>query len=234
MHARTEGDTETLPCVKVAMPITASVSFRAASAAPGVDEEWRLLDTETAPRPQEVLKLKAVAVTASSPVLVVDDSPTDVMTRLWWVPKVSQVVRPALWEPPVPIIPQLPLELLPQPPPAVERTVLRPARKATTDSRTIVAPLSLLLVALSVVPPVASAPASSGRARTVSIAMHEAMTTTPSIVCPEVAPVAPAAAPPRATTPVTVAVQRRPAFHAAPRRAPPSRSSGHLVREVPF
>jgi hypothetical protein len=244
VHPRTDGDTETLPCVKVALPITASVSFRAASAAPGVDEEWRSIATETAPRPQEVLQLAAVAVTASSPALLVDDSPTDIMTRLWWTPKVSQVVRPALWEPPVPIIPQLPLELLPQPPPPVERTVLRPARKATTDSRTIVAPLSLLLVALSVVPPVANAPASSAHTRTVSIAMREAVTTTPSVVCPpapEVAPVVPAAAPVvaaaapvRAATPVTVAVQRRPTFHAAPRRAPPSRSSGHLVREVPF
>jgi len=239
VHQRTEGDTETLPCVKVALPMTASVSFRAASAAPGVDEEWRSLATETAPRPQEVLQLAAVAVTASSPALVIDDSPTDVMTRLWWVPKVSQVVRPALWEPPVPIVPQLPLELLPPPPPPVERTILRPARKATTDSRAIVAPLSLLLVALSVVPPVTNAPASSARARTVSIAMHEAVTTTPSVVCPTVpevapvAPVAPAAAPVHANTPVTVAVQRRPTYH-APRRATPSRPAGHLVREVPF
>jgi len=233
VHQRTEGDTETLPCVKVAMPITASVSFRAARAAPGVDAVWRSIATETAPRPQEVLQLAAVAVTASSPALVVDDSPTDIMTRLWWVPKVSQVVRPALWEPPVPIVPQLPLELLPRTPPPVERTVLRPARKASTDSRAIVAPLSLLLVALSVVPPVTNAPASAARTRTVSIAMREAVTTTPSVVCPEVAPVAPVAAPVHATTPVMVAVQRRPTYH-APRRATPSRPAGHLVREVPF
>lgn len=238
VHPRTEGDTETIPCVKVALPITASVSFRAASAAPGVDEEWRSLATETGPRQQGMLQLAAVAVTASSPALIVDDSPTDIMTRLWWVPQIAKVVRPALWEPPVPIIPQLPLELLPRPPPPVERTVLRPPpRKATSDSRAIIAPLSLLLVALSVVPPVANAPASSARARTVSIAMHEAVTTTPSIVCPpapEVAPVAPAAAPVHATTPAMVAAQRRPTFHAPRRATPPRASGGHLVREVPF
>jgi hypothetical protein len=245
VHPHTDGDTETLRCVKVALPITASVSFRAASVATGVDEDWRSLATETGPRPQEVLQLAAVAVTASSPALVVDDSPTDVMTRLWWVPpKAAQLARPALWEPPVPIVPQLPLELLPRPAPTVERTVLRPSRKATSDSRAVVAPLSLLLVALSVVPPVANAPASSARARTVSVAMHEADTTQP-VVCPPApvvapvvpadAPVVPAAAPVvHAAAPVTVAAQRRLTVHVPHRASPPPRSGTHLVRDVPF
>jgi hypothetical protein len=249
VHAHTDGDTETLPCVKVALPITASVSFRAASAAQtNVDEEWRSLATETAPRPQEVLQLAAMAVTASQPSLVVDDSPTDVMTRPWWR---VQVVRPGLWEPPVPIVPQLPLELLPRAPvehtdvrPAAraERTDVRPAARRTTDSRTIVAPLSLLLVALSVVPPVVNAPASPVHVRTASATLHEA-DTTPPVVCPpapvaaplapEAAPVAPVVA--RAASvvaPIKVAVQRRPPAQ-APRHAAPH-SSGHLVREVPF
>jgi hypothetical protein len=247
VHSHTEGDTETLPCVKVALPSTASVSFRQAHAQTGENEEWRSIATEMGPRRQEVLQLAAVAVTASQPAFVVDDSPTDVMTRQWWAPPRPP---PRLWEPPVPIVPQLPLELLPQPPvehtdvrPArVERTDVRPATRRTTDSRTIVAPLSLLLVALSVVPPVDNAPASSARARTVSAALHEA-DMTPSVVCPPapvVAPTAPAPGPAapvvaRAASvvaPVKVAVQRRPPAQ-APRHAAP-RSNGHLVREVPF
>jgi hypothetical protein len=217
--------------VKVALPISASVSFRRADSEAEGDEEWRSLATETGLRCKEVLQLAAVAVTASS-ALVVDDSPTEVMTRPWWVP---QIARPGLRQPPAPIVPQLRSH------PTVERTNVRPA--ARTDSRTIVAPLSLLLVALSVLPPVGSAHASPVHARTTSLALHEA-DTTPPVVRPAapgvspidavVVPVAPVVA--RAVSvvaPIKVAGQRGLAAQ-APHYAAPRSSSELIVREMPF
>jgi hypothetical protein len=228
VRPRTDSDPDTLRCVKVALPISASVSFRQVYAESDGSEEWRSLATESGPRPQELLKLATVAAAQAS-VGVVDDSPTDVMTRPWWM---VQMVQPHMWEPPVPLVPELPIEILP--PSTVQRVDVRPARK-TTDSRTIVAPLSLLLVALSLVPPVGSAPASSVTARTLSISMHEAeeAQTPPPVVCPPAPTVAPAAVAPVAVAPVTRAVLRRLPAHVPPRHAAP-RASTHLVREVPF
>ncbi len=177
MHPRIDSDPETVPCVRVTLPLMGSLSFRPLAAA-------------------------------------VDDSPTDVMTRRWWEAQMD------LWEPPVPIVPQLPLELVLRP--AVDRARACPARRGT-DWRDVVAPLSLLLIALSVVPQVGTAPAPRPPARTVAIAMREARTAMPT-------PGAPVPAVAAVTT--VAAVQRRPPPHAPHRSAP--RPSAHLVRDVPF
>jgi hypothetical protein len=212
VQPRIDTDPETLPCVKVALPITASVSFRQVCADGGEDEEWRSIATETGPRRRELLQLAA---------LPVDDSPTDVMTRRWWEAHID------VWEPPVPIVPQLPLELLMRS--RAAPVVARPARR-DTDWRSAFAPLSLLLAALSLVPPVGTAPQSPGRARTHSVAAHVADITPPPVVASAPAAHVGAVAPPPT---ITVAVQRRaPPVRALRRSAP--RASTQLVRDVPF
>lgn len=210
MQPRIDSDPETLPCVKVALPITASVSFRPMCAHGGEDDEWRSIATETGPRRRELLQLAA---------LPADDSPTDVMTRRWWEARID------VWEPPVPVIPQLPLELLMRSQVAPVET--RPARRGT-DWRSAFVPLSLLLAALSLVPPVGGAQPPPARVRTHSVAAHVADVTPPVVVSAPAAPVAVVA--PHA---VTVAVQRRAVPVRAPRRAAP-RTSTQLVRDVPF
>jgi hypothetical protein len=185
------------------------------------------------------------------PVAVVgDDSPTDVMTRQWWMVQViapvhvvQKVLRPAaqpmplpllekirpdLWEPPAPIVPQLPLELLTHS--TIRRARARSARR-TADSRAMLAPVSLLLAALSLVPPASSVPAPSPPARTVTVSLRTAMDapgTTTTVVSAPARVVAPVPAQ------VRVAVQRRPPAQAPRHVAPPPRASSHLVREVPF
>jgi CheY-like chemotaxis protein len=68
--------------------------------------------------------------------------------------------------------------------------------------------------------------ASSARSRTVSVAMHEAVTTTPSVVCPP----APEVAPVHAAAPITLAVQRRPIVHVPRRASPPPRATTPRAR----
>lgn len=224
MQAHIDSDPETLPCVKVALPITASVSFRPVCAEGDGSEEWRSIATETGPLQDALRHVATVAAPQAAP--VVDDSPTDVMTRRWWDARID------VWEPPVPIVPQLPLELLMCA--RAERVAVRPAPPRGTDWRSSLAPLSLLLAALSLVPPVGTAPVPPARARTHAIVLHDSEPTPPAPAPAITGSPAPVVAPARVVAPpATFVVQRRTPPPRAPHHAA-ARSSAQLVRDVPF